>query len=122
MLITLGFYKRKPGLSHEEFCRIWSEVYGPLYDHPEVTRYLRRYVQHRLTPQTDFPTQFVGYDGFSESWFDNADDRKALHATDYAKTHLKPMMAEFLDLENSNFAAYDSQVYQVGGAPPLYPR
>ena len=49
MLITLGFYKRKPGLSVEEFRHIWSVEYGPLYrTRPEITKYLRRYVQHRL--------------------------------------------------------------------------
>jgi EthD domain len=98
LLITLGFYKRKPGLSVEEFQRIWSTVYGPLYGKsPELTRFLRRYVQHRLTPQTDWPTTFVGFDGFSESWF-----------------------ATVEDLENSKFAAYDSQVYQVGDPPTLF--
>ncbi|MGV6871919.1 EthD domain-containing protein [Pseudochelatococcus sp. B33] len=121
MLITLGFYKRKQGLSFEEFCQKWSVEYGSLYGtRPEVTRYLRRYVQHRLSPQTDFPAPFVGFDGFSESWYDSADDRKALHESKYFQTVLKPMAAEFLDLEKSTFAAYDSQVYQVGPAPELF--
>jgi hypothetical protein len=123
MLITLGFYKRKNGITTEEFRRIWSEEYGPLYSQsPEVTRYLRRYVQHRLSPQTDWPTPFVGYDGFSESWFDSAEDRKAMHETKYCQEVLKPMMERFLDLENSKFAAYDDQVYQIGGPPPLFQR
>lgn len=121
MLITLGFYKRKAGLSTEEFRRIWSTEYGPLYNgHPDITRYLRRYVQHRLSPQTDFPTQFIGFDAFSESWFDSAADRLAMHATPFYSEVLKPMAERFLDLENSKFAAYDDQVYQVGGRPPLY--
>src|SRR5690606_5550966 len=99
MLVTLGFYKRKPGLSTEEFRRLWSEEYGPLYSkNEEITRYLRRYVQHRLSPQTDWPTPFVGYDGFSESWFDSADDRKAMQATKYYQEVLKPMAEKFLDL------------------------
>jgi hypothetical protein len=121
LLITLGFYKRKPGLSVEEFQRAWSTVYGPLYGKsPEITRFLRRYVQHRLTPQTDWPTGFVGFDGFSESWFETADDRKAMQASKYYQEVLKPMAEDFLDLENSKLAAYDSQVYQVGGPPPLF--
>lgn len=121
MIITLGFYKRKRGISVEEFQRIWSTVYGPHYGKsPELTRYLRRYVQHRLTPQTDWDTDFVGFDGFSESWFETVEDRKAMQATKYCQEVLKPMMADFLDLESSRFAAYDSQVYQVGGPPPLF--
>lgn len=31
MLITLGFYKRRPGTSVEEFRHVWSTVYGPLF-------------------------------------------------------------------------------------------
>lgn len=121
MLITLGFYKRKPGLSVEEFRHIWSVEYGTLYrTRPEITKYLRRYVQHRLSPQTDWPSQFVGFDGFSEAWFDSAEDRKAMQALPFYKEVLSPKMAEFLDLENSKFAAYDDQVYQVGGEPPLH--
>jgi len=123
MLICLGFYKRKAGLSVEEFRRMWSEEYGPLYSkNAEITRYLRRYVQHRLAPQTDWPNPFVGFDAFSESWFDNAEDRKTMQATKYYQEVLKPLAERFLDMENSKFAAYDDQVYQVGGPPPLYPR
>ncbi len=121
MLISLGFYKRKAGLSVEEFQRIWSTVYGPLYSKsPDVTRYLKRYVQHRLTPQTDWPTKFIGFDGIAESWYETAEDRKTMQATKYYQEVLKPMAEDFLDLENSQFAAYDSQVFQVGGPPPLF--
>jgi len=123
MLICLGFYRRKPGLGLEEFRRIWTEEFGILHArNAEITRYLRRYVQHQLSPQTDWPNPFIGFDGFSEAWFDSAEDRKAMHATKYSQEVLIPMMHTFLDMENSKIAAYDSQVYQVGGAPPLFPR
>ncbi|MGQ0699401.1 MAG: EthD domain-containing protein [Panacagrimonas sp.] len=123
MLITLGFYKRKPGLSIEDFRRIWCEEYGRLYgQRPEITQYLRRYVQHRLSPQTDWPGTFIGFDGFSEAWFENADARNAMQATPYYQAVLKPMVETFLDMENSKWVAYDDQVYQVGGPPPLFSR
>jgi hypothetical protein len=122
VLITLGFYKRKPGLSVQEFQRIWSTEYGPLYaKNKELTRYVRRYVQHRLSPQADWPTSFVGFDGISEAWYDSAEDRLAMQATKIYRDILKPMAETFLDLENSNFAAYDDPVWQVG-APPLLAR
>ena len=120
MLITLGFYKRKPGLSIEEFRRIWSSEYGVLYrDNDEVARYLRRYVQHHLSPPGGVSQAFVGFDGFSEAWFESAADRNALHDTRYYQQVIKPMAAQFLDLQNSQFAAYDTQIYQVGGPPNL---
>ncbi|MEO8297627.1 MAG: EthD domain-containing protein [Burkholderiales bacterium] len=123
MIITLGFYKRKPGLSTEDFWRIWSTEYGPLYaNNPALHKYLRRYTQHQLKPQDDTPTQFVGFDGFSEAWFENAADRETMHQLPYYQEVLKPLAERFLDLENSKFAAYDTQVYQVGGPPPLFDR
>lgn len=120
MIITLGFYKRKPGLSAEEFWRIWSTEYGPLYaNNPDLTKYLRRYTQHQLRAPGD-AAQFVGFDGFSEAWFERLEDRDAMHQLPYYQNVLKPLAERFLDLENSKFAAYDTQVYQVGGAPPLF--
>jgi hypothetical protein len=121
MLIKLGFYRRKPGLSLAEFHHLWSDVYGPLYGkHPELSRHLRRYVQHRVAPILDAMDQMVPFDGFSEVWFDNAEASEALVKEPLFLEKIAPLVSSFLDLENSKFAAYDSQVYQIGGAPPLF--
>jgi hypothetical protein len=119
MIVILGFYRRKPEISHEEFCRIWSEEYGPLYDHPEVTRYLRRYVQHRISPMKDWPSRAVDFDGIAESWYENIEDRRAFQSSPYFVEVLKPVVARFLDAANSDFAAYDSPAFQIGAPPVL---
>jgi hypothetical protein len=112
MLICIGFYKRKPGLSVEEFHRLWSGEYGPLYSAiPEVKRYIRRYVQHRLDNSE--------FDGFSESWYDSAVDREAMKAEPIYLEKIDPLVATFLDMEGSKFGVTDSQTFQVGGPPEL---
>lgn len=120
MLLLLGFYKRQPGLTHEEFCRIWSEEYGPLYrESPEITRLLRRYVQHRLTPVPGGAHSFIGFDGFSEAWFDNEEANQEMRKTKYYLEVLKPMTSRFLDLEGTIYSAHDDQIVQVGSKVPI---
>jgi hypothetical protein len=115
MIIQLGFYKRKPGMSTEEFRHYWSEVYGPLYAaYPEISRHLVRYVQHRLSPVVDHPDPPMPFDGFSEAWFKSVAASHALQREPLYIERIAPLAENFLDLENSKLMAYDSQVYQVG--------
>jgi hypothetical protein len=42
--ILLGFYKRKPGTTHEQFENHWRNVHGPMIrDLPGIEKYLLRY-------------------------------------------------------------------------------
>ena len=51
MIVLLGFYKRKAGLSLEEFQRHWREIHGPLLaQNPACLEHIRRYVQHQCVP------------------------------------------------------------------------
>ena len=82
MIRTLSFYKRKPGISHDEFSRHWREVHGPLCQaNPVIRRYVRSYVQHHLTPVDG--VEALGFDGFSESIYACAEDRDAVYAAVY---------------------------------------
>ena len=121
MIIQLGFYKRRPDLTVEEFRRLWSEVYGPKYrTYPELSRYLLRYVQHRLSPLMGQPHDQMLFDGFSEAWFESVEASEALQREPIYINEIAPLAVTFLDLANSKFMAYDSQVYQVGGPPPMF--
>lgn len=118
MIIMLGFYHRKPGMTLEEFRRFWSEVYGPLYNgNPEIKRHIRRYVQHQLSEATDIPGQALPFDGIAEAWFDTAEDIAKMCEEPIYKNSIAPLLAKFMDLENSHFTAYDNPVYQIGNAP-----
>lgn len=118
MIIMMGFYHRKPGMTLEEFRRFWSDVYGPLYsDHPEIKRHIRRYVQHPLSEAAHFPGKEVPFDGIAEAWFDTAEDMAKMSAEPKYQSVIAPVLAEFMDLERTNFVAYDSPVYVIGEPP-----
>src|SRR5581483_3111939 len=71
MLRFLGFYKRKPGLTHEQFNHHWMTIHGPVVRNvPGGSQYLKKYIQHHLTPDPLSGTQDFVYDGFSEGWFE----------------------------------------------------
>nr|WP_053000184.1 EthD domain-containing protein [Sphingomonas sp. Y57] len=118
MIVMMGFYHRKPGMSPEEFRRFWSEVYGPLYsEYPEIKRHIRRYVQHPLSAPAAPPGQSVPFDGIAEAWFDTAEDIARMCEEPIYKKVVGPLLAEFVDMEASNFTAYDDPIYQIGEPP-----
>jgi uncharacterized protein (TIGR02118 family) len=63
----MGFLKRLPGMSVEEFQRHWREVHGPL-----VVRDLEgmlRYVQCHPLPETYAREPGPSFDGVPQAWF-----------------------------------------------------
>lgn len=118
MVIVLGFYKRKPGLTHEEFSRHWSTVHGPLImSLPDIDKYIVRYVQHHLSPEDTGSTvtaspesgEAEGYDGSSETWFVDEKARNRLFETDAVKeTHSDE--EKFLDMKATRWIVRDSQI------------
>ncbi|MEZ5656640.1 MAG: EthD domain-containing protein [Sphingobium sp.] len=118
MIIMMGFYHRKPGMSFEEFRRYWGEVYGPLYNkYPDVKRHIRRYVQHPLIDPAGIPGQSKPFDGIAEAWFESAEDIGKMVAEPDYKSFIGPVLAEFADVERAHFTAYDDPVYIIGEAP-----
>jgi EthD domain-containing protein len=117
MYISLGFYKRKPGTSWEEFSRHWREVHGPLIaNNPKLARYQKRYVQHHLQPNDCFPgVDPLPFDGFSEAWFDTIDDRRRLWEEPDFQKFVVPDEALFLDLSATKISMIDQQIVHVGG-------
>jgi uncharacterized protein (TIGR02118 family) len=67
--ITVAY--RKPGMSHEEFCKYWKEQHGPL-----ASKYipgLRKYVQNQVLI---LPGAEYNGDGLVEMWFDSLEDQQ----------------------------------------------
>jgi len=121
MIIVLGFYKRKPDLTYEQFSHHWRNVHGPLIRNtPEIAKYIRRYVQHHLQSNNIFPgLEPLAFDGFSEVWFDSVEDLKKLRAEPNHKEILIPDEHKFLDMKMTKITVLDNQVYQFGVIPPL---
>src|SRR5258706_8892863 len=77
MLKVCTLFKRKPGLSVEEYQSYWRT------GHPNFVRRLpglRRYTQNPPLPET-FESGAVPYDGMVELWFDNTEALKHLATT-----------------------------------------
>jgi uncharacterized protein (TIGR02118 family) len=68
MVKLVYVFKRKPGLSVEEFQRYWRETHGPIAAKiPGV----RRYVQCHTLPALYENHGQPAYDGAAELWFDD---------------------------------------------------
>lgn len=117
MIISLGFYKRRPDLSWEQFSDHWRDVHGPLLrDTPETAQHIRRYVQHHLRPYPGAASG-LGFDGFSEVWFDDIQAREAMHSHPEVLANVKPDLQEFLDVSVMRTLVLDEQAYIIGPAP-----
>lgn len=116
MLITLGFYKRRPGLTWEEFSKHWREVHGPLIaNNPELSKYIIRYVQHHCQPSSGWPgVGDLEYDGFSESWFESLEARREMHNLEYFRNEMIEDEKKFLDMDATRILMFDEQVVQIG--------
>jgi hypothetical protein len=85
MVKLFAFLKRKPGLTHEEFCRDWERFALRVLDVPELAATVRRHVQNRALPGAKVPELTLSdFDGAGEFWFDSLDDlESALRAPGY---------------------------------------
>ncbi|HEY8120105.1 MAG TPA: EthD family reductase [Myxococcota bacterium] len=74
MVKLVAFFRRKPGVSVEEFQRHWRTRHAEL-----VVRQagLRRYVQNHTLP-SGYRRGEPDYDGVAEAWFDGVDAMRAL--------------------------------------------
>ena len=124
MFIVLGFYKRRPDLTHEQFSHHWRNVHGPLMQRIARTHpYMIRYVQHHLSPDSDYPvpagatsdTTTQVYDGFSEAWFENKESRDKWFALPVFKTEGAEDARQFLDMNTSRWAVIDEQHVIIPG-------
>ena len=75
MIKSIGLFKRKPGLSQEEFAKHYEEVHAPLalkYFSTLFKRYVRNHV---ITPPGAEEPEF---DCVTEIWFESMEDMKTV--------------------------------------------
>jgi uncharacterized protein (TIGR02118 family) len=104
--IILGFYKRKAGLSQEQFIDHWENIHGPVIKAvPDIEKYVVRYVQHRLTT---IGAAGLEFDEFSETWFTDETARDRLFATPgFKETYADE--EQFLDMDATRWIVVDDQ-------------
>lgn len=116
MLIIMGFYHRRPDLTWEQFSDHWKNVHGPLLrNSPQTKKYIRRYVQHHIRPNTAWDgVAPLDYDGFSEVWYDSIEARKEMQADPFWQETMVADEALFLDMSKTRISMFDNPVIQVG--------
>ena len=113
MVKTFNFFKRKPGLSVDDFRNYW------LNEHAAIIRAIpeiRKYVASIAIPSS-YRNHEPIYDGISEAWFDDEDTihatvnsapRRAAHADD----------AIFVDMSKAGSIITD-EIVQIDGTPDV---
>ena len=115
-LVVLSFYKRKAGMSQEDYIAYWRDIHGPmLRDTPEIARYLSRYVQHDLRAN-DAQSAVVRleFDGMSEVWYKEGADRRALLAEPFFQQRIVPDEPNFIDVSASRYSVYSTPSILIG--------
>ncbi|HSE06567.1 MAG TPA: EthD domain-containing protein [Methylomirabilota bacterium] len=113
MVKAVSFFKRKPGLSVEEFQAYWRER------HPAAVVRLpgvRRYVQSH-TRKAGYGKGEPIYDGIAELWFEDTKAMAALRGTQEMEA-VEMDEAAFIDRSTMRLILTEEHVIKDGPAPP----
>lgn len=105
MFKQIAFYKRKPGMTHEEFRDYYENMHVRVRLSSMKLPGLRRYMRRYLTPITDPVTgiqRYAGFDVVTELWFD---DKAAWE--NYRKVSLDPEVRRIAGEDEDQFLDRD---------------
>ncbi len=104
MLKVYILCRRRPDLTHEQFVKHWRDIHAPLFSsQPDTKRYVRRYIQSRVTG--DRPERFVlgETDGIVQLWFDDMDGFNAFFTSQSYRDVIRPDEERFTDPKRCEF-------------------
>ena len=96
--------RRRADMTHEQYLKHWQGVHAPLYtSQPDAKRYVRRYIQSRVTG--DRPERFVlgETDGIVQLWFDDMDGFNAFFTSQSYRDVIRPDEERFTDPKRCEF-------------------
>lgn len=100
MIKLVCFFRRKPGMSVEEFHAHWLESHGPLIANtPELARHLVRYEQNHRLPE-DYARDRdgePGFDGATVQWLESMESFYGFVREPSYAERIAPDEASFLD-------------------------
>lgn len=112
MVKLIAFFKRKTGISVEQFQQHWRTTHAGLVVRQ---RGLRRYVQnHTLT--SGYRRGEPAYDGVAEAWFDDTQAMRELGSTDEYRA-VREDEANFIDATQMGMVITDEVVIVDGAVP-----
>ena len=117
MIKLVCFFRRKPGVSRDEFHRHWLENHGPLIaENPSLAQHLVRYEQnHRM--DADYAREDPGdFDGATVQWMESMKSFQAFVAEpDYGRL-IAPDEARFIDRSSITLIfTREEQIKKDGG-------
>ena len=93
MIIT---FKRKPGMSVEDFQAYRRDVHAPMLFAISEAKLIRRFVVSYPAAAPNWPEP--SYDALVEAWFDSVEDMDALFFSDNFANEVDPDHVNFIDL------------------------
>ncbi len=112
MIKIIYFFKRRPGMSVEDFQAHWRTTHADII---VALPGIRRYVQNHVLPSA-YRKGEPAFDGVAESWFDDSGALKALAATpQYAAVRADE--PQFIDGATMGSIITEEHVLKDGPAP-----
>jgi uncharacterized protein (TIGR02118 family) len=96
MVIT---FKRKQGMSVEDFQAYRRDVHAPLLFAIPEAKLIRRFVVSYPIAAPNWPEP--SYDALVEAWFDSVEDIDALYFSENFQTRVDPDHINFIDLSTA---------------------
>ena len=94
MVKLITIFKRKPGISRDEFIRHWQQVHARIaVEDREFWSRVRKYVQNYVTSAGQQPA----WDGVVELWFDSPAELDAAFSGEETKKRLIADLDNFVD-------------------------
>lgn len=119
MYKSVAFFKRKDGLTHEEFKEYYERYHVPLKTEllklPGLSRYVRRYLTPLTDPITD-DMRLSGFDVITEVWFEDKasfDHYRAISLEPEYRRLTAEDEDKFLDRDHMYFHTVDERDYKI---------
>jgi len=114
----IGLSRRHPRFTHDEWCRYWIDVHGPLaHGIPEFTRHYGKYVHNYVLPDdVDQPGRAPEYDGIVEEWLESVEAMARCLAEPQYLAVVRPDELAFVDFARSHMMLTAEHVVYEGRA------
>jgi uncharacterized protein (TIGR02118 family) len=98
MLKVYILSRRRSDMTHEQYVAHWRDVHAPLFSsQPDTKRYVRRYIQSRITNDRPEGPVLGEVDGIVQLWFDDIEGFNAFAASPSYKNVIQPDEERFTD-------------------------
>ena len=107
----MGLSRRHPSFGHDDWCRYWIDVHGPLaHGIPEFTRYYGKYVHNYVLSEDPVAADELEFDGIVEEWLESAKAMAQCLAEPKYLEHVRPDELRFVDFARSHMLLTEEHV------------